>query len=558
MRNATTLLLCAGLMTSTAAFAGGRHHHHHHGHGHGHGQHHGHHNEHGHGNTSISLQALGTYKRDTAAGAEISAYDARTQRVFVTNVANKTVDVLDIQNPAAPIALPSIELTNGPTSVTVKDRLVAIAVPNADKVQPGTVEFYDTNGAHKRTCPAGALPDMVTFTPDGRYVLVANEGEPNDDYSTDPEGSVSIIDVRSVKRGRHCQVRTADFARFNPFKAKLQAKGVRIYGPQSSVAQNVEPEYIAVSDNSRTAWVALQENNAFAVVDIARAKVVKILPLGLKDHSKPGSGLDASDRDDAINIANWPVFGMYQPDGIAAYSVGKKTYIISANEGDTRDYDAYGEEERVKDVTLDPAAFPNASDLQENEQIGRLTISTATGDLDNDGDFDQLHVPGARSFSIWTGDGKLVYDSGDDIEQRTAVALPDSFNANNDDNDSFDSRSDNKGPEPEGVTTGEINGQTYAFLGLERIGGVMVYNVTRPHKPSFVTYVNRRDFDVEIPGDPTPDDVPAEAGDLAPEGLTFIAAKDSPNRKPLLVVTNEVSGTTTIFEINTERTYAHR
>lgn len=552
MHKTAALLLVAGL--AAPASAGD----------HFHGRHHSYPGHHFHwGKKTISLKALGTYK---GGGAEIPAYDPKSKRVFVTSVADKAVDVLDIQNPSAPFKLFSIKFTDRePTSVAVKNGLVAIAVPNPDKEQAGTVEFYDADGHHKRSCTVGMLPDMLTFSPDGRYVLVANEGEPTgqdgDAYTShDPEGSISIIDVKSVKRGRSCQVRTADFSRFNPYKAKLQAMGVRIYGPGSTVAQDLEPEYITVSKDSRTAWVSLQENNAFAVVDIARAKVVKILPLGLKDHSKPGNGLDASDKDDAINIANWPVYGMYQPDGIASYTVGRSMFIVSANEGDTRDYDAYGEEERVKDVTLDPTAFPNASDLQKNGALGRLTVSTATGDLDGDGDYDQLHLPGARSFSIWSGDGKLVYDSGDDFEQKIAAALPSHFNANNDDNDSFDSRSDNKGPEPEGVTLGEIDGGTYAFIGLERIGGVMVYNVSNPYKPAFVTYVNRRDFsvDLNLDDDFTPADVPAEAGDLGPEGLTFISAKDSPNRKPLLVVTNEISGTTTIYQITAERTYANR
>ncbi|MFM7576255.1 MAG: choice-of-anchor I domain-containing protein, partial [Microcystaceae cyanobacterium] len=137
----------------------------------------------------------------------------------------------------------------------------------------------------------------------------------------------------------------------------------------------------------------------------------------------------------------------------------------------------------------------------------------------------------------------LVYDSGDDFEQITGTFFPDYFNASNS-NNNFDNRSDDKGPEPEGLVLGEIEGRSYAFIGLERIGGVMVYDVSNPQTPQFVQYLNNRNFSVATNS--------PEAGDLGPEGLTFIKAEESPNGKALLVVANEVSGTTTIYEINSE------
>jgi hypothetical protein len=379
----------------------------------------------------------------------------------------------------------------------------------------------------------------VTFSPNGRYVLVANEGEPNDDYDVDPEGSVSIIDLSSgVGNLTQNDVQTASFTKFNNQRIDPL---IRIFGPNASIAQDLEPEYIAVSEDSQLAWVTLQENNALAIIDIPSAEVIALRSLGLKDHSQPGNALDASDRDDAINIATWPVYGMYLPDAIAAFTIRGQQYLITANEGDARDYDGYAEEERIKDLDLDPTAFPNAADLQEDEAIGRLTVTTAQGDVDGDGDFDALWAFGARSFSIWSRQGNLVYDSGDAFEQITAASLPDGFNATNDENDSFDNRSDNKGPEPEGVVVGVVNGRTYAFIGLERVGGIMVYDVTNPASPHFVDYVNTRDFS----GDPEA----GTAGDLAPEGLTFVPASDSPTGNPLLIVGYEVSGTVTIFNI---------
>jgi hypothetical protein len=388
---------------------------------------------------------------------------------------------------------------------------------------------------------------MVTFTPNGQYVLVANEGEPDDDYTDDPEGSISVIDLRHGVASAN--VETADFNAWDGMEDELRAAGVRIFGPEASTSQDLEPEYITVSNNSKTAWVAMQEANALAVVDIKSASVTDILPLGTKDHSLPGNELDASNRDDAINITNWPVKGFYMPDAITSYNIDDTTYIVSANEGDSRDYDGFSEEERIKDLLLDPVAFPDAATLQEDENLGRLNSTTVNGDTDGDGDFDELYSYGARSFSIWSATGELIYDSGADFENITAAALPDEFNSNNDENGSFDARSDDKGPEPEGVVIGKIKGNIYAFIGLERIGGIMVYDVTNPYDVQYVTYVNNRNFsvDAEIEGETNP-----EVGDLGPEGLVFIPASKSPNRKPLLVTGNEVSGTTTLFQINVE------
>lgn len=271
--------------------------------------------------------------------------------------------------------------------------------------------------------------------------------------------------------------------------------------------------------------------------------VTAILDLGLKDHSLPGNGIDASDRDNAINIANWPVFGMYQPDAIASYEVGGQLYLVTANEGDARDYEGFAEEARVNSLTLDPEVFPNAEELQANANLGRLTVTNVNGQGANG--YTALWVLGGRSFTIWNATtGAIVADSGDDMEQRTAQIYPANFNASNTSSE-FDNRSDNKGPEPEGVVVGEIDGRFYAFIGLERIGGVMVYDVTVPAAPTFVRYINNRDFNKDPATDPA-------AGDLGPEGLTFVSAADSPAGVPLLLVASEISGSVTIYAITSD------
>ena len=328
---------------------------------------------------------------------------------------------------------------------------------------------------------------------------------------------------------------------FNAQQATLQASGVNMYGPGSTVAQDLEPEYITVDENSATAWITLQENNALAKLDIGTATITDILPLGYKDHSLPGNGMDISNTSDDILIANWPVKGMYQPDAIESFTVGGATYLVTANEGDARDYAGFAEEERIKDSSypLDSTVFYGfGAFLKDQDNAGRLKTTNTLGDTDNDGDFDEIYNFGARSFSIWDENGVLVYDSGDDLEQITAAdpVISTIFNASNS-NVTLKNRSDDKGPEPEGVTTGVINDTTYAFITLERVGGIIVYDVSDVNNPLFVQYINNRD-------------VAAATGDLAPEGIIFVSDDDSPIDTALVIVSNEESGTVTIYKVN--------
>ena len=242
---------------------------------------------------------------------------------------------------------------------------------------------------------------MLTFTPDGTKVLVANEGEPNDDYDIDPEGTISIIDLTNgVENITQNDVTSLNFNDFDASQETLAASGVRIFGPGASVSQDLEPEYITITEDSTTAYVSLQENNAYAIVDIETSTITAIEPYGFKDHSLTENAFDASNRIDFIFMSSWNTLGMYQPDAIANYDVNGTNYIVMANEGDARDYDGFSEEDRVGDLDLDPTAYPNADIIQLDENLGRLTVSTAIGDTDGDGDIDQIYSYGARSFSI--------------------------------------------------------------------------------------------------------------------------------------------------------------
>ncbi|MFO7993586.1 MAG: choice-of-anchor I family protein, partial [Marinobacter sp.] len=419
--------------------------------------------------TLIELNVLGSYASGIfdESAAEIVAHDPANQRLFVINANDSTVDVLDIQDPEQPVKLGTIDATaEGATanSVAVYGDLVAVAIEAEVKQDNGKVVFYNSTDLNKvGEVEVGALPDMVTFTRDGQKLLVANEGEPNDDYTVDPEGSVSIIDIANGVAS--ATVTTAGFAGFNDQQAALMEQGLRVFGPGASLAEDMEPEYIAVSIDDTKAWVALQENNAVAELDIAAGEITAIVPLGFKDHSLIGNELDASNRDGGINIRNWPVKGMYQPDAITSYGFNGKTYYITANEGDSRDYDGFSEEFRVADLMLDGTAFPDAAELQEDANLGRLNVTSTLGAGESCDPYDpvnvtqeggncvysELYAYGARSFSIWSEDGKRVFDSGSEFERITASLIPDNFNGQNDEN-SFDNRSDDKGPEPEAVT----------------------------------------------------------------------------------------------------------
>ena len=488
----------------------------------------------------LTLEPLSTYESGLyfADAAEIVAHDPQTQRLFVVNGSRNTVDVLDLNDPTDLRKITEIDIATfgRPTSVAVHGSLLAVAAANENRQAPGSVIFFQTDGAYLGAVDVGPLPDMLTFTPDGRTLLVANEGEPNESYGVDPEGSISLIDLTAEPEqiGPE-QVTNLGFAAFEG-----QAD-IDVFGPKATLAQDVEPEYIAVSPDGKRAWVSLQENNALAEVDLETQAVTRLMPLGYKDHNLPQNGLDASDRDEGITIQPWPVRGLYRPDAVAAYAVNGQTYLLSANEGDRRNYEGYTEVSRIKNLVLDAEQFPDAKMLQQDENLGRLRVTTSLGDTDGDGQFEALYTFGGRSFSIWDTSGGLIFDSSNQMARIIAALYPQGFNANTDD-DSFDTRSDDQGVEPEGLALGAIDGRTYAFIGLERVGGIMIYDVSDPFSPAFVNYNTTRNFEGHY--------ADGSAGDIAPEGLRFIPAEQSPTREPLLVVGYEASGTTTVFAVS--------
>ncbi|WP_251358122.1 choice-of-anchor I family protein [Kangiella sp. TOML190] len=547
--------------------------------------------------TTIQLELIGRHTAGVygEGAAEVLAFHESSKTLWTVNGAANRLDIVNIRAiPKQSLTLPftgsnlsshalklptKVQTADGdlllksPNSIAIHDDLLAVAMQNKNKQGKGAVLFYGIASEPQllKAVQVGALPDMLTFSPDGTKVVVANEGEPSKDYRHDPEGSVSLINLDN-------QTAIADhaielnFHAFNDKRAQLSAQGVKFASPEgTSVAQDLEPEYVSVSEDNRWAYVTLQENNGIAIVDLSQPQMVDIKGLGYKNWNH--YALDVSNKD-GVQINQYEnLFGLYQPDSIASYQVKGKTYLVTANEGDAREYIyqaneadcqkaghkfdeedgciSYSEEVRAKKLSF---KSPSVIDSYYNKNgIGRLKVTKVLGDKDHDGYHEELYAYGARSFSIWDEQGKQVFDSGDQFAKLLLAKDPVNFNTNENANQP-DSRSDDKGAEPEALTLGEIDGKTYAFIGLERQGCVLIYDISNPQAPFFVNQIENRNFNVSFKIDDDTDPVTLEgdyqnAGDLAPEGLQFISANQSPTGKPLLAVANEVSGSVSIYQI---------
>ena len=538
----------------------------------------------------IAMDIVGRAFLGNQTAAEIVQYHAETSTIYATNGETNTIAIIDASGVSSatmadPINTTSLTPTtialpadiNGValgslTSIAISGDLMAVAVPAAVKTDNGFVLFYNgldsSAPAFLDSVEVGALPDMVTFTPDGGKVLVANEGEPSDDYTVDPEGSVSVINILASGEPEETGT-TVGFSALNGSEADLMAQGMMFPNPAgrtingtaitSSVAKDLEPEYITATND--VAYISLQENNGLAILDLEEL-TIDVVGLGTK--SWAGLNIDIQE-DGSVSFGQYTgLYGVYQPDTIANFTWKDATFIVTANEGDAREYFfdaadeaactaaggvdfdeddgclAYTDEVKVEDLTA--AANSELAMLQATGEADNLRVTSAMGDADGNGEYDAAYAYGARSFTIWDQNGLVVYDSGDDFERITASVHGAQFN-NGDDENEGDSRSENKGPEPEALTVGQVGDRTYAFIGTERMGGIFVYDVTNPYDVQFAEYVINRDLTEGL----TADDV---IGDLAPESLVFVSAEDSPSGVPLLVVGNEVSGTVTVWQIN--------
>ncbi|SOD99046.1 choice-of-anchor I family protein [Spirosoma fluviale] len=451
------------------------------------------------------------------ASSEISAYDPVSKRLFVVN--NETTSKVEVLNLSAyptvtkEQAIDVSSLSGGANSVAVSGGKLAIALEAVNKQQNGNVLVVNTSTLSViKQVPVGALPDMVTFSPDGAYIVTANEGEPSADYKTDPVGSVSIINVAD-----NYSVKTLTFESFAGSQGQLAAGGFRIYGPNATFAQDIEPEYVAVSPDSKKAWVTLQENNGMAEVDLVAGTILRIVPFGTKDYSVVANAIDPSDRDSKIELRTAPVKSFFLPDAITYFSTNGANYVITADEGDAREYTAFDEQVRVGSLTLDATVFPTGAALKQNTNLGRLRVTSTAGNTG--GVYTSLFGFGGRGFSIYNAStGQRIYEAGKTLEEKVIAA-----------NLYDDDRSDDKGVEPEGVTVGLINNRPVAFVGMERADAIAVYDVSNPDAPQFLQLFKTGD---------------------APEGVLFVPAANSPNGRSMLVVSSEGDGMVKIYQPN--------
>ncbi|MEX1669676.1 choice-of-anchor I family protein [Zhongshania guokunii] len=470
--------------------------------------------------------------------AKVVAADSTNKRLFVVNAQSDAVDILDITEPLSPVlASPaSLDLAAAATAagislgepkwVTVGGAYVAVALDNVNPQEKGIVAVYLLSDLSLvTTFEVGAAPKMAIFDLVLNRIVVANEGVPSDDYSVDPEGSVSIIDISSgVESGVVTDIGFSDFNIGGSRAGELPA-AVRVRGPSASVAQDLEPEHIAVSLANTKLFVSLQENNAVAVINLADNTIDRIIALGRKDFGVIGNELDVK-SDNAADIRTWPgVYGLYQPDGISTYRFGNKNYFVTANEGSPRTYSAYNEQVNANQIPVDNSN-PSAADAADPSALGSLKVSSEDGDTDNDGDIDEITAFGARSFSIWNEQGQLMFDSGAELAQITNASLGAEFN-------DADTSSTSNGAGPKSIVLVSSLNRIYAFVSLQRAGGIAIYDITSPLGVQFVQYVNNRNFG-------------AVTGDEGADGITTFFI----DSKAYLGVANAKSGNVRILELN--------
>lgn len=548
---------------------------------------------------SVTLNFLGRFTTgqfDVGASGPLAWYGG-TKHLFVTNKHSNRIDVLSLTTPASPVQIASIDASADAANALVramgkvtavatyddpdtsKDRdRIAVTVLGEGIADNGAVVVYKAADRSLVTVLAtGVGPGSVAFSQDGRFIVTADEGEPAPDYSIDPEGSISVVDLTPTPvapaTSAPPSITTLGFQEFNvtgisPVPATSReaeiGANVRFIAkpaplPVATRSQDLEPEFVTTALNSR-AYVSLQENNAFATVALSPPRIETILGFGSKDFSTTANTLDASDANAAGVLSARPVRGYYQPGAIAAYRNINEVLLLTANTGAPRVLPAFDERVRASSLVLDSTVFPDAANLQQDANIGRLHVSAidgnvpATDTVPADPDLETIFTFGARSFSIFRPAGALVVDSGNDFERITLEQLGNNFNSETNANNTGDLRSDDMGPAPSALALGQIEGATFVFIGLSEVGGIMVYALDNELlNPRFITYKTERNFTVhtttaDANEDGVADSNPA-AGDLGPNSIVFIPVSSSPTTDSLLVVANSVSGSTSIYAV---------
>jgi DNA-binding beta-propeller fold protein YncE len=434
--------------------------------------------------------------------SEIVSFDSLNGNLWVTG--GSGVDVINVTSGLRVGSRIDTTSFGSINSVAIHGGLAAFAIESKTKTDPGTVKLYDTTSralaSGTNSITVGALPDMLTFTKDGTKLLVANEATPSTygaltstpgafprtygAAAVDPVGSVSIIDMGS---------RTVT-ATANPNLLTVTRTGSNI---RTNTGMDFEPEYIAVNAAGTKAIVTLQEANAVGVLNLATNAFDKVIGLGVKDFSAAGNQIDPLNND-TVSFQSVAAKGLYMPDGVSVFETGGATYMVLANEGDFREDDD------------DRSAASSVSSLNVSP-LNKLRVSNT------DSSGTSLYAAGARSFSIRDENGVLVYDSGNILEKEA-----------NDRGVYDDSRSRDKGVEPEGIEIMTIGDRTFALVGLERTlkAAVGIFDITDPANSTFV-------------------DMLVSDGDRAPEGLEGFTMDGN----YYLAFSNENSNTTSLYQL---------
>ncbi len=467
---------------------------------------------------SINLTPLATTGEQFQ--SEISTtVSIRGQMFVVSSGGGGTLQVTNATNPAAITLEERVTLTGfNSQSVASYGNLLAVALSPSDYASnggKGVVRFYRVGAEGGLTflqdVQVGYLPDSIAFNDKGTKLVIANEGEPITGYGVaggkDPVGSIGIIDIKGQANLRFSYTEL-DFAGLT-----LPA-GLRISGPAlTTQATDIEPEYVSIMGNY--AYVTLQENNGVAKVNLKTNSIETIFALGAVDFKN--QLVDLTDRDNPTGSTSLfkPLLGqnyegLRMPDGIAAYSVKGKDYFVTANEGDGREYTQGTAPDVVVTYTDEARGSGNAN------RVRRLTDDATAGSPD------RITTFGGRSISLFDADtGALLWDSGNTLQ---TIAVAAGMYA--------DGRSDDKGVEPEGVVVAQMKGRSYAIVSMERTSSSMlaVFDVTDPAAVSFVTST-------------------VIAGSISPEGLHVVEAKQSPTGRDQLIVSNEVSNSLNVFDL---------
>ncbi len=428
---------------------------------------------------------------------------------------------------------------------------VATVIPTANgSGNLGRISIFDTSsGVIINTLDVGYHPDSVTITPDGSKLIITNEGE---FVSTAAEGtfarpgSISVVDISGVTSGNFASsigaLTSANVGTFD-FSSSYLGTGVNLTGIRdntftannattTALFANIEPEYTTASNTK--AYITLQENNAFATFDLSSGKYEKITSLGSITKT-----IDASDRDGpssstSISI-NDTVKGLPMPDTVTKFTRSGTTYLVTANEGDARVDDAdvtRANTNNLVDTSDSGSGDSFYSGSVGNTGIGRLNILKDMGNLDTDAGIEDPTMMGTRSFSIWdAATHALVFDSASMIESYVAANDSTAFNINSGSVTQFDTRSDDKGPEPEALAFGSIAGRDYVFLGAERQNGIFQFDITDLNNVTITNYfntvTNTSDFDGAF---------------VSPESILFLDKSSNPSGRDLLIVGFEGTG----------------